>query len=200
MGELSSIVSSDLQDGLNLNGHSCINNCFVGRYFNLGLFSYVANSVIGNYCTFGNRVSIGSFNHPIDWLSIHEFQYRDTTDIYGDSLYFNGQNILKNSLRDTLLGSDVWVADNAVVVRGVSVGHGAIVGAGSFVNRDIPPYAIVSGNPCQIVKYRFDQRVIDILIHSKWWELSMGELSGVDFSNIDLAINQLMKKFPERFD
>jgi len=199
MGEQSSINGSDIAGNLNLNPYSHINNVEAGSYFNIGHFAYIANAVVGRYCTFGNRLSIGAFSHPTDWLSMHEFQYRDTTEIYGESLFSEGQNNLKSMHRTTNIGNDVWIADNVVVLRGISIGTGAIVGAASVVTKDVAPYAIVAGNPARLVRFRFEESIIEKLQRTKWWELSITELAGIKFSDIHQALKDLETRFPERF-
>ena len=184
------IIKSHLAGNATIDTGSCINRCDVGQYFGLGCFSYVANSKIGRYCTFGARVSIGAFSHPTDWLSIHEFQYRDTANIYGSSILPRGINIAPVSAT-TNIGNDVWVGDNASVKTGVKVGHGAIVGLGAVVVRDVPPYAIVGGNPARVLRYRFGENVVENLLALAWWELTMEELAGIDFCNIDEAISRV---------
>ena len=133
------------------------------------------------------------------YFNIGLFQYRDTTRIYGESLLSDGQNLLKSMDRTTQIGNDVWIADNAVVLRGISIGTGAIVGAASVVTKDVPPYAIVAGNPAKFVRFRFEQEVIERLQKIKWWELPMTELKGIQFSDIHQALSDLESKFPERF-
>lgn len=193
LGAQSVITNTNIFGNVNINAHSHINNCQIGRYFNIGLYSYIANSEVGNYCTFGSRLSISAFSHPINWLSIHEFQYRDTTNIYGESLYDSRENILKNDSRLTIIGNDVWVADNSVVLSGLKLGNGCIIGASSVVVKDVPPYAIVAGNPARIIKYRFSQEVIDELERLKWWDLSITKLRGIQFDKIEYAIEGLRK-------
>jgi acetyltransferase-like isoleucine patch superfamily enzyme len=192
LGPGAKIIQSNVVDNLTIDIDSCINKCDVGRYFGLGCFSYVANSQIGRYCTFGARVSVGAFSHPTDWLSIHEFQYRDTTNIYGNSILDGGVNIAPMNSR-TNIGSDVWIGDNACVKAGVSLGHGVIVGLGAVVVKDVPPYAIVGGNPARILRYRFPEDVVRTLIQVRWWELDMTCLKGIDFTNIDMAIASIEK-------
>jgi acetyltransferase-like isoleucine patch superfamily enzyme len=184
------IIRSNIAGNLTVEIDSCINVCDVGRYFGLGCFSYVAHSKIGRYCTFGSRVSIGAFSHPTDWLSIHEFQYRDTIDIYGDSILDGGVNIAPRSAA-TNIGSDVWIGDNACVRAGMSLGHGSIVGLGAVVVSDVPPYAIVGGNPARVLRYRFDSEVVDALLRLSWWELDMMYLKGIDFSDVHKAISSI---------
>jgi acetyltransferase-like isoleucine patch superfamily enzyme len=181
------IINSEITGNLTIDIHSCINKCDIGRYFGLGCFSYVANSRIGRYCTFGTRISVGAFSHPTDWLSIHEFQYRDTTHIYGSSILEGKGNIAPVNAA-TKIGCDVWIGDNACVRAGVSVGHGAVVGLGAVVISDVPPYAIVAGNPARILRYRFSEDVIDALLRLRWWELDMAHMKGIDFSDVNKAI------------
>jgi acetyltransferase-like isoleucine patch superfamily enzyme len=188
LGSGAKIIKSNVLDNLTIDTDSCINKCDIGRYFGLGCFSYVANSQIGRYCTFGARVSIGAFSHPTDWLSIHEFQYRNTANIYGSSILDGDVNIAPVNAK-TNIGCDVWIGDNACVMAGTSLAHGAIVSLGAVVMSDVPPYAIVGGNPARILRYRFNEDVISKLLSLKWWELDMEYLKGIDFSDIDKSIS-----------
>lgn len=82
--------------------------------------------------------------------------------------------------RETLsIGHDVWMGHNVIVLPGAkSIGDGAIVGAGSVVHSSVPPYAVVTGNPARVVRYRFSEKIIQELMESKWWLKSIDELSG----------------------
>ena len=75
-----------------------------------------------------------------------------------------------------IVGSDVLIGFRATILPGVTIGHGAVVGAGSVVPSDVPPYAIVAGNPAQIIRYRVDPKTIDNLLHVRWWDWSDAEL------------------------
>lgn len=192
------IIQSEITGNLTIDTHSCINKCNIDRYFGLGCFSYIANSHVGRYCTFGSRISIGAFSHPTDWLSIHEFQYRDTINIYGSSILKSRENIAPVNVA-TQIGCDVWIGDNACVLAGKSVGHGAILGLGAVVVSDVPPYAIMVGNPAKILRYRFRQDVIASLLSLKWWDLDMQHLKGIDFSDVNNAI-AMVKKIRHDFE
>ena len=76
------------------------------------------------------------------------------------------------------VGNDVWIGDGAVIVGGVEIGDGAVVGAHAVVAKDVPPYAVVVGNPARIVKYRFEQSVASRLLACKWWDLPHDVISG----------------------
>lgn len=71
---------------------------------------------------------------------------------------------------DITIGHDVWIGRNAVLLGGITIGHGAIVGAYSVVAKDVPPYAVVVGNPAQIKRYRFDEDTIASLLMIAWWD------------------------------
>ena len=74
------------------------------------------------------------------------------------------------------IGNDVWIGCNSVILRGVNIADGVVVGANTLVNRDVPPYAIVVGNPAKIVKYRFTGNVIQKLLDIKWWDWSIEKI------------------------
>lgn len=194
LGPFSKLIDTDTQGSLILNDMACINRCTVGKHTSIGCFSYMADTVSGRYCTFASRVSIGAFSHPTDWLSIHEFQYRDTSHLYGDSIIEDGQNLLQSDDRPTVIGSDVWIGDNATVGRGVKIGHGAIVGMSAVVVRDVEPYSIVVGNPGRVVRKRFDDKTISELLGLKWWDLEMEAMKGIDFSEPLAAIKELQDR------
>ena len=186
------IINSKVAGNLTIDEYSCINKCDIDQYFGLGCFSYVSNSSVGRYCTFGTRISVGAFSHPTNWLSIHEFQYRDTSQIYGNTILEGGVNLAPVNAR-TNIGCDVWIGDNACVRAGISLGHGAIVGLGAVVVSDVPPYAIVAGNPARILRYRFNEDVIDALLQLRWWELDMLHLKGIDFSDVNKSMLNIEK-------
>jgi virginiamycin A acetyltransferase len=70
---------------------------------------------------------------------------------------------------DTVIGHDVWLGYSALVLPGVTIGHGAVVAAASVVSRDVPPYAIVAGNPARVVRPRFEEEDIERLLRIAWW-------------------------------
>jgi virginiamycin A acetyltransferase len=75
------------------------------------------------------------------------------------------------------VGNDVWVGHNAIILPHVKkIGDGAVIAAGAVVNKDVPPYGIVVGNPARLVRYRFSQKVVDELLTSRWWEKSLEEI------------------------
>ena len=124
----------------------------IGEYSYIGEYSHISQHVtIGRYCSIGNLCTIGAQNHRIDRLTTWP-----TTIIKGQS---------------TVIGNDVWIGCNCVVLSGISIGTGAVIGAGSVVTRNIPPYAIAYGNPARVMRFRFDEQVIADLLETRWWDL-----------------------------
>lgn len=191
MGPFSKVIDSELVGNNFVGDFACFNRCRVGRYTGLSFCSYAADSEIGRFTTIGSRVSIGAFSHPTDWLSIHEFQYRDVSRIYGETLIDGGRNLLSSTDRPTRLGNDVWVGDNAAIGRGVTIGDGAIIGLSAVVVSDVEPFSIVVGNPGRTLRKRFPDDIISALVDLKWWDSDLNHLHGINFKDIRSAIADL---------
>jgi acetyltransferase-like isoleucine patch superfamily enzyme len=121
---------------------------------------------IGSFCSFAGRVVIFAGGE-------HDYNRPTTFPVN----FFLNEN--KNELNldaftkgETIIGNDVWLGFDCLVKSGVFIGDGAVVGSKSVVTKDIPPYAIVAGNPARIIKYRFDQAKIDKLLDISWWNWS----------------------------
>lgn len=94
------------------------------------------------------------------------------------------------------IGSDVWIGRNAVLLGGITIGHGAIVGAYSVVATTIPPYAVVVGNPAQIIRYRFSPKEIESLLEIAWWDLGDEEVAPLlpYLTNVTAFLDKYKKK------
>ena len=80
---------------------------------------------------------------------------------------------------DTIIGNDVWIGQNATILPGVYIGDGAIIGANSVVGSNVLPYSIVAGNPARLLRKRFDDEMIDLLLRFKWWDKSIDEINAL---------------------
>ena len=146
-------------------------NVEIGMYTHGGCFKpgYVDKfTTIGRYCSIAKPVTVRNRNHPLELKSMHAF-------------FFNPK--LKISDKDFIeyvpltIDNDVWLGQNSIIMPHVTkIGDGAVVGAGAVVNKDVPPYAVVVGNPARIVRYRFSKEVIEELLASKWWEKSIEKI------------------------
>lgn len=133
----------------------------IGRHTYFSPQSIVVNSTIGNYCSIGPGVKIGLGVHPLVRMSTSPFLYNDTI--------FSKKRA--EDFDPVIIGHDVWIGANALLLGGIKVGNGAIIGAGSVVTRDIPRFAIVVGVPAKVVRYRFDENMQNAISESSWWDL-----------------------------
>lgn len=163
IGKFVNIRNSVLEDYVRIYSYSSISNSRIGRYTYVATNTVVSKAKIGSFTSISWNVGIGPSNHPIDEkLSTHPICYSPN---YGfvNELTHNG---FKGSVN---IGSDVWIGGNAIILRGVTIRHGAIIGAGSIVTKDIPPYAIAVGNPAKVIRYRFPKSIIKELLKIEWW-------------------------------
>jgi chloramphenicol O-acetyltransferase type B len=125
---------------------------------------------IGSYCSISRNVQIflGGI-HRTNWVSTFPFPkfYPELAELIPSFGITKG---------DVIIGSDVWLCRNCTIMSGVRVGHGAIVATGSIVTKDVPPYAVVAGNPARVIKYRFDQLTIDQFLETAWWNWPEDEI------------------------
>lgn len=156
----------------------------------------LGHCTIGRFCSIAPGVDIASDQHPTDWLSSSMAFY--VPNIHGWENWMKEKGMpapephLKfKSNAGVSIGNDVWLGKNVIVKSGVVIGDGAIVGAGAVVTADVPPYAIVAGIPARIVRMRFDERLIEKLISIRWWKYNIFELSGLDPSRPEEAVERI---------
>ncbi|MEI6286670.1 MAG: antibiotic acetyltransferase [Bacillota bacterium] len=143
-----------------------IYNSILGDYSTVNRHSVMWNTKVGKFCSIGGGVKINLSNHPVDYFSSHPLFYRKN---------YEGNNIDENLFVESktcIIGDDVWLGENVLVMGGVNIGTGAIIGACSFVNKDIPPYAIACGVPAKVLKYRFSEGIIVQLQKINWCDIS----------------------------
>jgi acetyltransferase-like isoleucine patch superfamily enzyme len=123
---------------------------------------------IGRYCSIADKVEIllGG-NHRTDWVTTYPFSA--LRPIWPKAPRTRAYH---RSRGDVIIGSDVWLGSGAVIMSGVTIGHGAVVAAHALVTKDVPPYAIVGGNPAKVIRYRFDEATIRGLLETAWWDLA----------------------------
>jgi acetyltransferase-like isoleucine patch superfamily enzyme len=131
-----------------------------------------ARLVIGRYGSIADRVEIllGG-NHRLDWATTYPFPA--LPGLWPEAAGLTGHAVSRG---DVIIGHDVWLGSQCMVMSGVTIGHGAVVAARAVVTRDVPPYAIVAGNPARIVRLRFDEARIAALIETAWWARPRAEI------------------------
>mgnify|MGYP001336642123 CR=1 FL=1 len=122
--------------------------------------------VIGRYCAIATGVQfvMNGANHALDGFSTYPFA------IFGKGWEDPGYDWRQGSRGDTVVGNDVWIGTEAMILPGVTIGHGAVIGARAVVASDVPPYAIAAGNPARTVKRRFNEETVQRLLQIAWWD------------------------------
>lgn len=143
------------------------------RYYNVEIGMYAHGeffqpfavdeyTTIGRYCSMAKGARVLNHNHPVDSKSTSGIFFNPHFGLCDRSLV---------EFNPLVIGNDVWIGANAVIMPEVNrVADGAIIGAGAVVTRDVPPYAVVLGNPGRVVKYRFAEDVIEHLLAERWWD------------------------------
>ena len=112
----------------------------IGDYTYIGFNCIITQSTIGRYCSIANNVSIGIGEHKINRVSTSSLFYENPFETLTQG--------------ECIIGNDVWIGSNAVIRRGVKVGNGAIIGANSFVNKDVNDFEIVGGVPAKLIRMK----------------------------------------------
>jgi len=163
----------------------------VGRYTYAAPDTHIQSigTVIGSFCSIGQRVVIGHGNHPKDFLSSSPFFYFDELGFKTNEMPTYDQFWY---IDPVTIGNDVWIGDGAWIKNGVTIGDGAIIGARAVVTRNVPSYAIVAGIPADVIGYRFDEKTISALLESKWWNLPNDVIRQIPFDDIQKAVEFLV--------
>jgi len=143
----------------------------VGMYSHGACFTpgaFPAGTRIGRYCSIAADVRAHGANHPMNLKSSHAFFFNPLLGIAKERLI---------SSEPLVIGNDVWIGDSAIILPSVNhIGDGAVIGAGSVVNKDVPPYAVMVGHPSRVVRFRFSKEKIEELLAERWWERSIEDI------------------------
>jgi len=165
---------------------------FIGAesYMNDG--GYLRGTVaIGRYCSIGRRVTIGAAPHNMAGLSTHPKLWLTGPDSQLKEPDYVAIGARPDTpMLPTIIESDVWIGDGAIILAGVRIGVGAVIGANTVVRSDVEPFAIVAGAPARTVRHRFSQAVRDALLASQWWDVGFEALSQMPVWDVRLLLEQ----------
>ncbi|GAA4046837.1 CatB-related O-acetyltransferase [Parerythrobacter jejuensis] len=162
---LAAIVDSEVHATSKVEPGTSFVSSSMGRHSFCGYDCDVAHAEIGSFVSIANGVVLGGGRHPMEWVGM-------------SPVFYSGRDSVKAKFSEhdrpppekVKVGHDVWIGRNAIVLPGVSIGHGAVIGAGAVVTRDIPPYGVAAGCPAKLVRHRFDEETIHHLLASMWWD------------------------------
>ncbi|MNR19403.1 Streptogramin A acetyltransferase [compost metagenome] len=130
------------------------------------MYASINSIEIGAFCSIARNVSFQEVTHHSDRITTHLIMKH----------IFNIANDEITSKGSIKIGNDVWIGMHSVILSGVTIGNGAIIASNSVVTTDIPPYAIVGGSPAKILKYRFEDEIIDKLVSLNWWNWDIDQI------------------------
>jgi chloramphenicol O-acetyltransferase type B len=142
---------------------------------------------IGKFCSIADGaifMMAGNQGHKHEWISTFPFFYQGFEE--AEDAYVRAG--------DTIVGNDVWIGANAIIMPGVKIGDGAVVATSSLVTKDIPAYAIVGGNPAKILKQRFADYEIELLLELNWWDWDIDKIK----ANMKLLCSNSIAELYER--
>ncbi|MEX6586740.1 CatB-related O-acetyltransferase [Paraclostridium bifermentans] len=122
-------------------------NVSIGDYSYINVDTMICSGNIGRFCSIGYDCIIGADEHPTEYLLTHPIIYDNSYNMITNKVKFIQEN-------PPIIKDNVWIGAKTIIKRGVEIGEGCIIGANSFVNKDIPPYSIAAGSPVRIIKNR----------------------------------------------
>ena len=173
---------SNIGDGVSIGDDTTIERCVIGNHVAINRRSYLNDSSIGDYsytginttmnftrigkfCSLARNVDIGGIDHDYHKVTtMPAFRFYQTQNGGGKI------PVVPKHQEYCTIGNDVWIAAGANVLHSVTIGDGAVIGAGAVVTRDVPPYAIVAGVPAKIIGYRCSEAQIRALEEIRWWD------------------------------
>lgn len=157
--------------------------------------------IIGKFCAIASGATfiMGSANHRLSSISTYPFHvfggaWAENTPPHLSQLPFKG---------DTVIGNDVWIGRESVIMPGVHIGDGAVIAAYAVVTKDVEPYTMVGGNPAKPIKKRFSEELIELLLALRWWDFEPEKLVQFlpflcdgDLAGVEEKIRQLLEERP----
>jgi len=144
----------------------------------MGAYSYVAPLVqlhqfrMGRYCSVGDNLNVLT-QHPSDWLTTHPVSHQP----FFPPPFSHVSTHEYPQLERTVIGNDVWIGSRVSMKSGLTIGDGAIIGAGSVVTKDVPPFAVMGGVPARMIRRRFSDALIERIQACPWWDWDLRHLT-----------------------
>ncbi len=160
--------SAQISKGVNIGILSSVDGVSeIGKYSSIGKNVNITKTKIGNYVSIANNVSIGQGEHDLNRISLKAMFYKD-----GYDTLVPGECIIEN---------DVWIGANAIILRGVHIGNGAVIGAGAVVTKDVDNFEVVVGVPAKKIKERFSKDFQKRILKTEWWQKEPDEADKIFF-------------------
>lgn len=188
----------ETEEPARVNGATFAGSCTVGAFTYFNGQSHLHDTTIGRFCSFGPDVITGPGNHPINFLTTHPIA-SDPSGIsagMAKSPFYMASTLTEVSRHNEaasgcVIGHDVWIGARVIILRGITIGTGAIIGAGAVVTKTVEPYSIVAGNPARLIRWRFEEALREKLLDSQWWTWNLSQLERRDYSDPEKFLDDL---------
>ncbi len=181
-------VSDDchFSEGVWVGSGTRLSNCAIGRYSYVSGDAQVRDCEIGSFCSLGPEVLIGLGVHPLDYISTYPGFYAPER-VSCRTNFAHAKRIPLAEHAPIVIGNDVWIGARAIIRDGIKIGHGAVIGAGAVVVKDVAPYSIVGGVPARLIRTRFSDDIVMRLLELRWWDkpLDWIDAHAADFLDAD---------------
>jgi len=168
---LSSIKDSYVHSSSKIESGSNVLYSSFDKYSFCGYDCDIYYAHVGSFTSIASGVIIGGAKHPMEWVGMSPVFYKGRDSVRKK---FSQFELSKPSI--TTIGHDVWIGRSAIIMSGITIGNGAVIGAGSVVTKDVPAYAIFGGNPATLIRYRFSTELAAALEATRWWLLDDANL------------------------
>ena len=166
---------------------------YFDRHVNIITWSDQYKVYLGKYNSIGRDCNFFLHaNHRADWVTTTSQLLGPVTPEIAEMHMNMGHPTCKGDIK---VGNDVWIGATSTIMSGITIGDGAIIGAGSMVTKNVPPFAIVAGNPSKIVKYRFTEEQIEKLLQISWWDWEEDKIKDNAMSMWSSNIDDFINKF-----
>ncbi len=168
LGRNSIISRSTLSNNVRIYDNCFLYKTKIDSHTYVNQYAQLLRVNIGKYCSIASHVYVGAAPHPMDRITTHPMTFLND---FGHFIEEDDPEV--KSMREetrTSIGHDVWIGQGVVVMPNIGINSGAIIGAHSVVTKDVPPFAIVAGNPAKVIRYRFDDETIQKLMSIAWWD------------------------------
>ena len=191
VGKDSQLQDTTLGDYVEIGEANHIDHSSIGNYTYTGQYCFIQNSQLGRFISIAAMVRIGPTNHPYERPSQHLFAYN------GEGYGFAPKDesfLEKRKAKTTVIGNDVWIGYESLILAGVTIGDGAIIGTRAVVTKDVPPYTIVGGVPAKPIRKRFNDETIQYLQKVRWWDWPEEKIKANLGHLMSGSVSQLSKK------
>lgn len=200
IGKGCTILQSTFEGYNTIFKNSSVYKSYIGMGTYVGDCSHIVSTKIGRFCSIAENVRVLIGNHPTSvFVTTYPSFYYNTDSQIGFTFHkgepiFKGLNKYPPGESDyhVVIGNDVWIGCNCLIIEGVKIGDGAVIGAGAVVTKDVAPYSVVAGVPAKVIKYRFMEEQISFLLKIEWWNWPVNKIEDnyMSFSNINDFINK----------